>query len=244
MYTLGTSAVQFLSGQNAGFEDALVAFVGTVTERDGGTDSQGKVWPPTTLAPREVFFILQPDLVKDPSGFTAAAIQTSVLVSVPDIDSNPDWPTSWKLLSGSIDYTYFQQVVRPLGGYGEVVYLIPRGNVADMVNAPHMDGYPFYARDAAQLYIYDTHKSQFVNVSDASINGFFMAGIMVSYSEQLDAVPTGWLRCDGSSALKLDYPDLFVTVEDKSNPGQSIFGISPDPNYFILPKYSNMIIKT
>jgi hypothetical protein len=247
MFTLGTSAVQYIASQAAAaayaeqFENALVAYVGTIAERSGGADGQGKVWPPTAIIPRSVFFLLAAD-PSDPSGFTPAATQTSILVTVPT-GTNPDFPTDWLQL-GALDPVFFQQVLRPIGGYANVVLQVPRGNRADMEQVPHLDGIPFYSRDTYELYMYDSYSSQFVNLTNPAANHFFQTGMMVIYPEQIAQAPQDWLRCDGREVPKASYRTLFQVVEDPSNIGNSLFGMSSSPDVFVLPKMSNTIIRT
>jgi hypothetical protein len=247
MFTLGTGAIQYIAGQAAAaafaaeIEDALVAFVGTIKERDGGTDAQGKEWPPTVIVPRSVFFLQAADPA-DASGFTASGTQTAIYVTVPNLDPIPDFPTQWKQV-GSLDPTFFQTIVRPMGGYANAVYQIPRGNSADMAIAPHMDGYPFYARDTKALYVYDTYTASFINITNPNENHFFLTGMMVIYPEQITQVPPDWIRCNGAEVRKVDYMELFLVIEDQSSPGNSIFGIASDPAFFVLPTMSNTIMR-
>jgi len=57
-----------------------------------------------------------------------------------------------------------------------------------------------------------------INLSSCDLNLFegvslVPIGTIVPWAGQIDAIPTGWLYCDGSFFEPLDYPDLYATID-------------------------------
>jgi hypothetical protein len=239
MYTIGTSGIKYVASQvadptiQAALTNKLVAFVGTIGERDG---DDTVLHPPTLISPYSVFF----GVPAGADAYTAAWPITTAQLYVPNDDS--PIPTDWAPLGAPFDQAFITPNLLPAGGLGEAIYAFMRGNAADRSAAPTIDGVAFYGRDTESLYVYDVTKARWVPVGGSGGGSSTPVGSMVLWPEALDTynpLPALHLRADGTLQMQAVYPALYAVIKDSF---EDIMDPSP-AGRFRLPNYSGMIIK-
>jgi hypothetical protein len=231
MYTIGTSAIAWIRTQTtdtallSALEGKLVGYVGTLADRTGDATV-----PATYVSPYSVFFECE---AVSGQPHTIAVPITSVKVMKPKGTSAA--PSDWEL-AGNLDQAQVTNILLPAGAIKNGMYQFSRGNIADIDNVLKADGLPYYARDEADLHIWDSEKGAWVRLTYGAIP----VGSVVTYHAST-AMPddTHYLRCDGAVVLITQYQELYGVVgkifEDPNSP--------TDSTHFRLPLVSNGIIR-
>jgi hypothetical protein len=239
MYTIGTSALQYIVSKLdpvadaviiEGIKDKMVAFVGTAGNRTGdGLDPDVSTHPATIISPMCVFF-------QTPNGIDAYTMPptiVSITVWVPDPQT--DFPQTWHNI-GTLDPDLIPSTILPAGGLANVVMALPRGDEIDMyTHGFHIDGTLFYAKDINSLFIYDSYVGDYVKISGTDPNPI---GTIRMYPEAMTLL-ADYLRCDGSLKSQIVYPQLYALCGNTFDDA-----LEPTPaGEFRLPNYSNFIIR-
>jgi hypothetical protein len=229
MYSVGSSSISFLRTQVTdvdvvrALEGRIVAFVGTETERDD-----------TLNAPYSAFFILQ------------GTLPETVQLTIPYNSGDPgNWftltPDSWLDVGDPLQEAFITEFLAPAGGFANALYAFPRGPVSKVLSEPpgvyEVPGLPYYAKDTAELYIYDDSIHKYVCLSTIDNVGMYQ-----EYPEFM-APPVRWLRCDGSWVKKADYVKLYAMLGDTFNWDVPTPAPEPKADYFMLPRQSNLIVR-
>lgn len=151
-----------------------------------------------------------------------------------EVVNNGAWTTS----SVTIDAAIFNNILRPAGGIGNALYLIPRAN--NLRQIPYVnDGMLVYTRDTGVLNIRD--QGQWVPLALAAEKGIIPVGGMIGWQEGLTLPTTGgeWKWCNGDLLYEDDprYLDLWKVLGRTQNADAPL-------GQFALPTASNTIIKT
>jgi hypothetical protein len=218
----------------AALQDKLVAFVGTIGERDGdGLSPPLHVHLATLISPYSVFFSIPASA--DP--YVGAWPITSAQLWRPN-DHSP-MPDGWISVGSPFDQSFITPNLLPAGGLSDAIYAFMRGNEGDMTSLPRKDGVPYYARDTKSLWLFDRVQGRWIKVAQHDI---VPVGGMIAWPEALDAfnpLPEAYIRADGTLRLQSAYPELYAVVKDAyENP------LDPTPlGQFRLPLYSGMIVR-
>jgi hypothetical protein len=232
MYTIGTSAIAWIRTQIT--DDAiltalrgkLVGYVGTAADRNGDAG-----FPPTFISPYSVFFECasasgEPHVIATPI--------TSVTVYKPMPEATPV-PTSWTSV-GTLIQAQVTNILLPAGAIKNGAYQFSRGNKADRDSALRVDGLPYYARDDEVLFVWDSIKHDWAQLSFFSIP----VGSIITYHQHQALVDTRFFaRCDGTVVLITQYQELYNAIgklyDDPEDP--------TDATHFRLPKQNNSLIR-
>lgn len=212
MYTLGTSALKYIADHGADFgapdieqvlAGKLVAFVGTQQEFDEST-------PDTTMLNAYTVFFVAPASTTDPYKIQQPLIgPVNIHVTV---DTTGTSIFGWTAVVATLSTQAIIDSINVMSGYPTVINAIQRGNFIDRTKARQMDGVLFYARDIKTLYIYDsyvTEADKWVQLTSVEMP----VGVITVFANADSGIPDGWLRCDGASISKLQYPELFEVLE-------------------------------
>jgi hypothetical protein len=237
MYTIGSTALKTIASRLSpadaraiALTGKIVGYVGTQMDRTGdGTPLHVR----TANSVNSVFFQV-------PAVGTTGNDQYTIKYPIDSAQlyQPADAPSFWASVPPALTDPALLPILAPAGGIGQAVYAFQRGMYADMPSAFKIDGVPFYARDLNNeaLYIYDAYQQKHIRLAYAHT---VPIGAMFGWPFDLPNIPIGFVRADGSQKLISGTYNALYQVYGTHFNGN----ILPDPGYFRLPYYDNMIIR-
>lgn len=218
MYTLGTAQIKWIASQGDdqlkdALNNKLLAFVGSPADRLAqGSDQIG-------LNGYVVFFELT---------------QPGVVTLYGTVQNFGVW--SWDTVNAFVitGSAYILQTLYAASGFTTAIVAVQRGDTVGMQNALKADGVFYYNKELNILFIFNGSTGLWTSIGEGGGGGgtAMAPGAIFGFANSL-TVPTGFLRCDGSSIAIADYPALFSAIG---------FVYGGSGTHFNLPLIDNSII--